>query len=849
MAVTVQQEVAALYSAIFNRAPDQAGLEFWVNAIEGGDSLVQAAEGFTQHPVFAETYAGMSDSQFVQQLYVNILGGAGDANGIAFWTEKLASGVSKGQVVAEFVQGALSIDLDALLASGELSQAEYDAAVARQDSLTNKANVGLHFVEKFGAATNLSADTDTTTKEGLESDPVYLASQAAIANVTADAASVTAANAAINAAGAPTDLNVAPAFTLTSGLEALSETNQAKVDFLKTLVLDLNDDGTVDVKAGDATEPNVASDLTNAVAGVDALVAGDYTGSSVNVRAALLADQQAANAKDLAAAQKTLAEAEAAVAKVEGLATAIANYESAQDATKAADKAKAVAVAAQAGAEANYESLNSAITIGLDGTIAGVIKSTDGVLALETGVTETTNPGVTDLLAKINANLAAAKALTDAQKAEAAALEVVDNLDLSTAAKTALSAVAVEMGLAATATPTQIAVGVEIDTRYATLKTDATASGLDISSVDATDGIDTTDSQALLVLANNAVAATSNVIEGLGASAAGDNLTSAEITTREGALDAGIATLRTNIAAVAFNTDEATTEGLVAALTAQAVTDKFISATDKIAIDGAFADAQGADNTTTAAAITAATAAVDSNNNINEFDAAVAQYAEDNKTAASAKELDDLVGLDAAYDTAANTNDLYTALNNAKLALLDDKGTASTADDTGIEANIAKLDAALASLSEAQTNADALKAQNDAITAAEKAFTDNGYLKPVTVDGAELATAGADIFVAGAVAGDFSIANFGLLGADVLYVGGATYNSTQIGAGAGETLLTKAGNDSVIEYFLEETATGVDVIVETKAFGSSAADAEVVIELTGLKLADLSVDGGFITLA
>jgi len=221
MAVTVQQEVAALYSAIFNRAPDQAGLEFWVNAIEGGDSLVQAAEGFTQHPVFAETYAGLTNIEFVEQLYINVLGGAGDAKGIQFWVDKLASGVSKGQVVAEFVQGSLSIDLDALLASGELSQAEYEAAVARQDSLTNKANVGLHFVEKFGAATNLSADTDTTTKEGLESDPVYLASQAAIANVTADAASVTAANAAIDAAQNPAELNVAPAFTLTNGLEAL----------------------------------------------------------------------------------------------------------------------------------------------------------------------------------------------------------------------------------------------------------------------------------------------------------------------------------------------------------------------------------------------------------------------------------------------------------------------------------------------------------------------------------------------------------------------------------------------------------------------------------------------------
>jgi len=220
MAVTVQQEVAALYSAIFNRAPDQAGLQFWVDAIEGGDTLVQAAEGFTLHPVFAETYAGMSNSEFVQQLYVNVLGGAGDANGIQFWTDKLDSGVSMGQVVAEFVQGALSIDLDALLASGELSQDEYDAAVVRQDSLTNKADVGLSFVAKFGAASNLSADTDTTTKEGLESDPVYLASQAAIAKVTADPASVTAANAAIEAAQSPVELNESPSFTLAEALAA-----------------------------------------------------------------------------------------------------------------------------------------------------------------------------------------------------------------------------------------------------------------------------------------------------------------------------------------------------------------------------------------------------------------------------------------------------------------------------------------------------------------------------------------------------------------------------------------------------------------------------------------------------
>ncbi len=200
MAVTVQQEVAALYSAIFNRAPDQEGLNNWVNLIQGGASLSQAAEGFVQHPVFTELYAGLTNIQFVQQLYINVLGSEGDAKGIQNWANLLASGVSKAQVVADFVQGALSVDLDAMLASGELTQAEYDAAVVRQDTLTNKANVGIYFAETFGAASNLNPATDTSTVAGLQADPAYLASQAAIANVTADAASVTAAQGRIDVA-------------------------------------------------------------------------------------------------------------------------------------------------------------------------------------------------------------------------------------------------------------------------------------------------------------------------------------------------------------------------------------------------------------------------------------------------------------------------------------------------------------------------------------------------------------------------------------------------------------------------------------------------------------------------
>lgn len=216
---TVAQEISALYSAIFSRAPDKEGLDFWTAKIDGGASLADAAEGFTQHPVFTQIYQGLSDTDFVNALYVNILGSAGDTAGVQFWVDRLAGGDSKGQVVADFVTASLDTDLNALLASGSLTQAEYDAAVVRQETLTNKADVGVHFANTYGASSNLSATTDATTKEGLESDPNYLASQAILSNVTADLASVTAANALIDSN--PIASLLGKSFTLTAGTDTI----------------------------------------------------------------------------------------------------------------------------------------------------------------------------------------------------------------------------------------------------------------------------------------------------------------------------------------------------------------------------------------------------------------------------------------------------------------------------------------------------------------------------------------------------------------------------------------------------------------------------------------------------
>ena len=139
---------------------------------------------------------------------MNVLGAPGDAGGISFWSNALNNGVSRSDFLAAFVGSALTADLNAALAAGQLTQSEYAAAVIRQDYLTNKADVGLYFANTLGAESNLSPGTDTSTIAGLNADPAYQASQASQAifcGVTNDDNSVLAADALINASNVTAD--------------------------------------------------------------------------------------------------------------------------------------------------------------------------------------------------------------------------------------------------------------------------------------------------------------------------------------------------------------------------------------------------------------------------------------------------------------------------------------------------------------------------------------------------------------------------------------------------------------------------------------------------------------------
>lgn len=91
-------DVALLYRAVFGRAPDLEGLQFWADS---GLSIGAAARAFaTSQEWRASDYDQMDDAAFLSRVYQNVLGRQPESGGSAFWLDTLAAGASRAEVLA-----------------------------------------------------------------------------------------------------------------------------------------------------------------------------------------------------------------------------------------------------------------------------------------------------------------------------------------------------------------------------------------------------------------------------------------------------------------------------------------------------------------------------------------------------------------------------------------------------------------------------------------------------------------------------------------------------------------------------------------------------------------------------
>ena len=86
----VAAQVTRLYDTVLQRAPDQAGLDMWVDQLEDrGGALKDVANGFLNSAEFQAKTGRLSNADYVEFLYVNALGRASDPGGKANWIERL----------------------------------------------------------------------------------------------------------------------------------------------------------------------------------------------------------------------------------------------------------------------------------------------------------------------------------------------------------------------------------------------------------------------------------------------------------------------------------------------------------------------------------------------------------------------------------------------------------------------------------------------------------------------------------------------------------------------------------------------------------------------------------------
>ena len=189
-----EHQVTRLYLAALGRAPDAAGLVANTRALLSGTSLSSDAAAFLASGEFARLYgASQPDGAFVNALYQNVLHRAGDAGGVQAWTNALAGGRSRADVLVDFAESAenrskLAATPNQSYGATVEAQAErlYDAAFGRAPdaigygNLTRamlngvtlqQASLGFvqsgEFASRYGAATDSGAFVDALYRNTL----------------------------------------------------------------------------------------------------------------------------------------------------------------------------------------------------------------------------------------------------------------------------------------------------------------------------------------------------------------------------------------------------------------------------------------------------------------------------------------------------------------------------------------------------------------------------------------------------------------------------------------------------------------------------------------------------------
>ncbi len=310
MANAIASQVQALYVGYLGRAADQAGLDFWTNAIANGTSTLESvALGFTLSTEYQSLYADKTSEELAAAIYQNVLGRAADADGLAFWVGEIENGtVTADTLLAAMLNSLGTVDQQTIdnkvyvanaytAAAGSDYDADAGAAIlVGVDSTAKSVSDALLDLpvstETFNAALNSLLNANDAVTANLEAWGE--ANDVDNAGASDVYSALATAEAAVETAAADADLGISAATqaALDDTTEAATSTGYNAADAAEALALS--------VARSEIATKKIALDgaLTAAVAGLEAVSPTDKAGSLK-----VLVDSYLAKAEAVIAAQ------------------------------------------------------------------------------------------------------------------------------------------------------------------------------------------------------------------------------------------------------------------------------------------------------------------------------------------------------------------------------------------------------------------------------------------------------------------------------------------------------------------------------------------------------------------
>lgn len=240
--------IAGLYVAYFDRAPDPAGLEFWINQLDNGRDFATISQDFADSPEAQQIYpflatpevSGLDATNLVTSIYQNLFGRDPESQGLNFWVDVVNSGaVAVGDMVEAIMMGAQ----DAVV-NGEL--------VLDKTTVENRIECALEYSTATSNTPGFVFDTEA-----------YAIARAVVDSVDATQASVDAAKLTLAEYIAGEGTQASSTFTLCEKVVEVSPEIIETFDVTETVIYwGFNPHGHGEEGVDNTAEPNT-NNLTN----------------------------------------------------------------------------------------------------------------------------------------------------------------------------------------------------------------------------------------------------------------------------------------------------------------------------------------------------------------------------------------------------------------------------------------------------------------------------------------------------------------------------------------------------------------------------------------------------------